>query len=84
MPLVEQIIQKLGAETVADLTLVDEDMAKEAVQDLKLIPRKKAMEVLLKVSANAPLPPTPALSALRPAAALLLPPPPPLYMRFIV
>jgi ubiquitin-conjugating enzyme E2 D/E len=59
MPLVEQIIQKLGAETVADLTLVDEDMAKEAVQDLKLIPRKKAMEVLLKVSANAPLPPTP-------------------------
>lgn len=46
-----------------DLALVDEAMAAEAVSDLKLIPRKKAMDALLKAAAPAPAPAAPAAPA---------------------
>ena len=46
---VDSIIDKLGATTMDDLKLVDKEIAEEAVADLKLIPRKKALEALMKV-----------------------------------
>ena len=45
------VVEALGATTVEDLQLVDEDMATEAVQTLKLIPRKVARTALLSSSA---------------------------------
>ena len=45
------VVEALGATTVDDLQLVDEDMATEAVQTLKLIPRKVARTALLSSSA---------------------------------
>jgi len=50
---VDSIIDKLGATTMDDLKLVDKEIAEEAVADLKLIPRKKALEALMKAAAPA-------------------------------
>ena len=46
------IINNLGATTMEDLKLVDHGMASNATQDLKLIPRKKAMIALMAISAE--------------------------------
>merc|ERR1712013_345761 len=50
---VDSIIDKLGATTMDDLKLVDKEIAEEAVADLKLIPRKKALEARMKAAAPA-------------------------------
>lgn len=51
----ECIIGTLGAVTVEDLKLVDREMAMEATAGMKLIPRKKAIDALLKVSEYCPV-----------------------------
>ena len=47
---VASIIDKLGAVTMDDLKLVDKEMAEEAVSGMKLIPKKKALDALLKAA----------------------------------
>ena len=49
---VASILDKLGAITMDDLKLVDADIAEEAVSDLKLIPRKKALGALLSAASS--------------------------------
>jgi ubiquitin-protein ligase len=44
------IVNLLGAKHIEDLKLVDEAMAKNVTQQLKLIPRKKALNALMKIS----------------------------------
>ena len=46
------IINNLGAITMEDLKLVDHEIASNATQDLKLIPRKKAIIALMAISAE--------------------------------